>query len=78
MRRADPPVRADHRCAQCGGPRLVRLPKVVTKRSKAELLEHLALDPFCSSRCARAWHQIDIGEQRAKAHDEDHEWAIGT
>lgn len=73
----DPPIRSDERCAQCGGRRLARLPKVITQRSRAELLDNLAKDPFCSAVCARAYYGIDLKEQHTKAHDEDHEWAVG-
>lgn len=76
----DPPVRADDRCAQCGGPRLNRLPKVITQRSKRELIEQLALDPFCAATCARAYFGVDIRDQLAKGShsQETREWAIGA
>jgi endogenous inhibitor of DNA gyrase (YacG/DUF329 family) len=40
--RADPPERDDGRCAKCGG----TLPEVAVKND----------DPFCSTPCARSWH----------------------
>lgn len=48
--RADLPLRRDGRCAYCGGER--KLPKA---RHRAEA----ALDPFCSTECCRAWHQVE-------------------
>jgi hypothetical protein len=39
---ADPPQGADGRCAECGAPR----PEVAIKNA----------DPFCSTPCARSWH----------------------
>lgn len=64
---SDPPIRADGRCAQCRGLRLIRLPKVITQRSKTELLEHLAADAFCSATCARAWHRVDVKRTTTKS-----------
>jgi hypothetical protein len=44
--KANPPVRPDGRCVCCGGER----PEVALRSS----------DPFCSSKCARGWHdQLD-------------------
>lgn len=59
---ADPPVRADGSCVVCRKPRLTRLPKVITQRSKTELLDHLAGDPFCRTECARKWHRTELPE----------------
>lgn len=64
--RKDPPIRPDKLCAQCGGERGTRLPKVATKRNRAELIKHLAGDAFCSAQCARLWHGVDVAEQPAK------------
>lgn len=47
---ADPKVCKDGRCAQCGGPRKMPKPQRGIDASV------YALDPFCSSLCARAWH----------------------
>lgn len=62
-RRRDPRVRRDGRCAQCGGKRLTRLPKVITQRSKTELLIHLNADPFCCAVCCRAYHGAPIPDK---------------
>lgn len=48
----DPPVRPD--CAACGKPRHPE--RAHTKAARAEA----ALDPFCCSPCARAWHGCPI------------------
>jgi hypothetical protein len=44
----DPPVRRNGGCVTCGGPRL----KGKGRYHQAEA----ALDAFCSTECARAWH----------------------
>ena len=49
--KADPRVRKDNLCAQCGKPR--KMPK---NRQKGVDPTVYARDPFCSSVCARAWH----------------------
>lgn len=46
---ADPPVRADGLCAQCGGPRKYAVPNRYSGNDAVE-------DPFCSAGCARDWH----------------------
>jgi hypothetical protein len=50
--RADPPDRKDGRCAHCRGER----PEVAVKNG----------DPFCSTACARGWHDQleDISSSR--------------
>lgn len=70
----DPPVREDGRCVVCLGKR-GRLPKVVTQRAKAILQRELALDPFCSTVCARKWHLTEIKGQPDKAPPSDIEWS---
>lgn len=47
---ADPPVRRDGLCVQCGKPRRMPRPQRGIDASV------YALDPYCSSLCARAWH----------------------
>ena len=51
----DPPVRRDGRCAECGKP---RYPGRSRKYGKGAA----DLDPFCSTNCARKWH--DVKDQR--------------
>ncbi len=49
--KTDPPVRRDGLCVQCHGPR-----KVPKRHHKGIDPAVYALDPFCSSPCARFWH----------------------
>lgn len=49
--RADPPERRDGRCVNCRGSR----PEVAAKNG----------DPFCSTLCARAWHDQLTGKPSA-------------
>jgi len=51
----DPPVRRDGKCAECGKP---RYPGRSRKYGKGAA----DLDPFCSTNCARKWH--DVEDQR--------------
>lgn len=60
----DPPVRADGRCVECGGPRKL------TKQARKYAGVALDLDPFCSSRCCRKWHGCEIEERVSEARDE--------
>lgn len=77
--RTDPPIRPDGRCVTCQGPRLARLPKVITIRSKADLLKHLARDPFCRTGCARAYHGVSLTNlEPQKAHDRGRSISIGS
>jgi hypothetical protein len=46
---ADPPLRADGRCAVCYGPRHLA-------RSRRYAKGCAELDAFCSTGCARRWH----------------------
>lgn len=57
--KADPPVRADGRCAQCKRPRT--LPKRPQKGVDPASYER---DPFCSSTCARLWHGLETARPR--------------
>lgn len=76
---ADPRVRQDELCAHCGGPRLIRLPKVITIRSKTDLLAELHRDPFCSAQCCRAHHLVDVAEQPQKVNAiEERQWGHET
>jgi len=52
--RADPPVRKDGRCAQCGKVRKLPKPQKGVDRALYEI------DPFCSSPCARAYHGVAL------------------
>ena len=69
--KSDPRVRRDGRCARKGCDR--KLPR--SKRAKRYAGDWLELDPFCSSRCCRAFHgtslaseeDLDAAEQRSKA-----------
>jgi hypothetical protein len=45
--RTDPPDRKDGRCVQCRGER----PEIAVKNG----------DPFCSTACARDWHDRALG-----------------
>jgi hypothetical protein len=49
----DPPMRADGLCAVCLGPRH-------PERAARYAREIAAMDPFCSSTCARAWHGTSL------------------
>jgi hypothetical protein len=71
--RTDPPVRADGRCASCGG-RRGQLPKTSTQRTKDVLRVELDMDPFCSSDCARAWHGTALASAPLKAPPADLDW----
>jgi hypothetical protein len=51
---ADPPVRADGRCAVCGGERTPPAKQHKTATLEAER------DPFCSATCAREFHGAPI------------------
>lgn len=51
--KADPKVRRNGRCAQCGGVR--KTPKA---RQRGVDPMHYERDPFCSSTCARTWHGV--------------------
>jgi hypothetical protein len=55
----DPPVRADGRCAYCGGER--KLPKRPQKGVDPASYER---DPFCSSTCARLFHGLETAKPR--------------
>lgn len=46
----DPPVRADGNCYGCGAPRRI------TAQAQKYAGVQLELDPWCSSKCCRAWH----------------------
>jgi len=64
----DPEVRADGRCAECIGPRRASARKhKLSKLDKShfrDLAEHIALDPFCSTECCRAWHGfVHVGDR---------------
>jgi len=50
---ADPPVRKDGCCAQCGGE---RKHAVWNKYGKDQAI----LDPFCSSTCCRAYFEVSL------------------
>jgi hypothetical protein len=50
----DPTVRMDGKCRQCKGPRI--MPRTHHRSIDASLY---ALDPFCSSQCARLWHGVE-------------------
>jgi hypothetical protein len=52
----DPRVRKNGTCAQCGGER--QMPR--THHSSIDPAVY-ALDPFCSSSCARAYHRNPVG-----------------
>jgi hypothetical protein len=53
MKRVDPPVRADGRCAlpSCGKP---RNPEQAFKYAR----EFALRDPFCSAVCCMRWHGV--------------------
>lgn len=51
MVKADPPLRADGRCAVCGKPRK-------TDRSQRYARGEAERDPFCSTQCCKAYHGI--------------------
>lgn len=56
MTRPEPPVRDDGRCA---GPSCrKRLPRDVRAGHYGK--EALALDPFCSTECCRAYHRTSL------------------
>lgn len=57
----DAHVREDGRCLTCLGPR-GRIPKTLVKRTARDLLRELERDPFCSSRCARAYYGTQLAE----------------
>lgn len=46
----DPPVRDDKKCAVCGKSRNV------TKKKRRYAGAAIDLDPFCSTKCCRAYH----------------------
>ena len=48
----DPPVRADNLCAVCESP----LPR--SKHSRRYAGVQLDVDPFCSTDCCRAYHDV--------------------
>lgn len=52
----DPPVRGDGLCAVCLKP---RHPERAAKYAR----EVAEMDPYCSSTCARAWHENPVPEQ---------------
>ena len=56
--KADPRVRRSGNCAQCGKPRT--MPKHQQKGIDPGVY---AKDPFCSSVCARAWHESPLSKQ---------------
>src|SRR5690242_4020785 len=77
--RRDPAVRKDGRCARQGCNRM-RPIAVLTGKKRRELIRYagafqLERDPFCSSRCARAFHgcslaseeDLDAAEARSEA-----------
>ena len=61
--RPDPPVRADGKCAQCGGSRQHKRVKSGPADAKGGIplpksvwLRHLETEPFCSRSCCETWH----------------------
>ena len=55
----EPRVRKDGRCARPGCNR--KLPR--SKRAKKYAGDWLELDPFCSSRCCRAFHGCSLASE---------------
>lgn len=82
---ADPKLRLDGCCAQCGGPRRTTREEAHsngTRLPREVWLGHLERDPFCSSECARAWHDCVLpdtldGRDRGCCIDcgKEHHWA---
>ena len=52
--KTDPPLRRDGKCAHCKQPRPHARPNKYSGDTATK-------DPFCSSSCCRAWHQITYG-----------------
>lgn len=49
----EPAVRRDGRCLHCGGKREVAKLKPLYRTA-------MLTDPFCSTECARAWHNTPL------------------